>query len=118
MPIFVPDTSVIVPALTDWHPDYALADRAINERLDRGDEMILAAPSVVESYSSLTRMPPPNRLSPRAAMRLLRDGIITNRRVVALGADAYLELLEDAARRGISGGSIYDAVIAACARRG
>ena len=78
--------------------------------------MLLAAHALVETYSVLTRLPAPLRLSSAAAERLIRQGYVQNGEVVALGADGYLRLLAELPASGIAGGRTYDAVIAATAR--
>lgn len=77
---------------------------------------MLAAPSLVESYAVLSRLPPPRRLSPGEGWELLRVSFVERAAaVVALDSVAYRRLLEDAASRGVSGGGIYDAIIIGCA---
>ena len=64
----------------------------------------------------LTRTPPPNRFSPADAVTLIERGILSIATVVALSSEEYVELIRHAARDGVSGGQIYDAVIVATAR--
>jgi predicted nucleic acid-binding protein len=78
--------------------------------------MIIAAPTLVETYSVLTRSPRPLRVRPDAAVAAINESFVANRTVVALDSAAYLALLLRAPADGIFGGRIYDAVIAACAR--
>jgi len=82
---------------------------------DRGP-FVLAAPVLLETYAGLTRLPPPHRLSPDSARRLVR-GNLSGRRTVALDGRGYWTLVEEAAARGIAGGRTYDALIVACAVR-
>ena len=111
----MPDTSCMVPALSTWDPNHERAHRAIGTRRERGERMVVAAAALVETYSSLTRMPPPYRRPPQDVLRAIEHDYVGD--VVALESDEYLALLRDAAQRGIAGGTIYDAVIAACARK-
>lgn len=80
--------------------------------------MIVAAHALVEAYAVLTRLPPPHRLAPGDAHAVLAPSFVAGRRIVALGAAGTAALLRALARQGIAGGQTYDAVIAACARRG
>lgn len=115
MPGFLPDTSCLVAAVAAWHPDHTAAEAEINGRLRRGEPMMLAAAALVEAYSVLTRLPAPFRVAPADAQRLLAGSFLNVGTTVALDARAYGTLLDRAARDGISGGRIYDAVIAASA---
>lgn len=75
--------------------------------------MIVAAPALVEGYAVLTRLPFPHRLSPEDAFALLEANFMRTT-IVALDRNSYRTLLRRATADGISGGRIYDAVIAAC----
>lgn len=79
--------------------------------------MRLAAAALIEAYSVLTRLPAPFRVSPGEAQRLLAGSFLDIGTTIALDGRAYRALLDRAARDGISGGRIYDAVIAASAER-
>jgi hypothetical protein len=100
VPRFLPDTSCIVPAMLPWHDHHRRAAQAINQRLDRGETLIVAAPTLVEAYSVLTRMPPQRRLSPGTALGLLTANFLGERiETIALTAEAYRSLLLNAPAR-------------------
>jgi predicted nucleic acid-binding protein len=105
----------MVAAVCSWHEHHAKALSEIQDRLGRRQQMIVAAPALIETYSVLTRLPAPHRISPADALTLLEANFIRGRKVAALSAASYARLLRDAPGSGISGGRIYDAVIAACA---
>ena len=73
--------------------------------------------TLAETYSVLTRLSVPYRLTPTTAYRLLESTFLARASVFALDAPAHVEVLQEAAEDEISGGRIYDAMIAACARR-
>jgi predicted nucleic acid-binding protein len=79
--------------------------------------MALAAPSIVEAYAVLTRLPSPYRLSPGDAHALLASNFLLGRKMVSLDDLAIRRLLDRLVAEGIAGGQTYDAVIASCARR-
>jgi predicted nucleic acid-binding protein len=108
----------MVAAVCSWHEHHELAANEIGRRLDRRERMIVAAPALVEAYAVLTRLPPPHRISPEAALALLDNNFIQSVTVVALTAKSYGALLRLAPEKGISGGRSYDAVIGACAEKG
>jgi len=109
------DTSVLVAAIQSWHTDHQRALRAVGEAL-RGEAVVLPLHVLVESYSVLTRMPKPFRLSPETAVELL-ERTLGNAEIVELGGDSVFELLRTFPARDISGGGVYDAVIAESAVR-
>lgn len=117
MPRFLPDSSVIVAAVSSWHERREAAVAELDTRLDTGEEMVLAGPSVVESFSVLTRLPAPYRLSANDARALIMTNFVERAEVVALDATQYRSLLDRALALGVAGGQLYDLVIAECARQ-
>ena len=79
--------------------------------------MVVAAPALIEAYSVLTRLPAPHRISPDDALSLLEENFMGVRKISALVAPAYRALLRGAPANALAGGRVYDAVIAACARK-
>lgn len=112
---FLPDTSCIVASVSSWHSDHEATVDEIHRRLSGGEEMVIAAPSLVEAYAVLTRLPAPHRLIPADALRVIEAGFMTNRRVVTLASLDYVRLLRTAPSVEVFGGRTYDAVIAQCA---
>src|SRR5436305_10172290 len=113
---FLPDTSCMVAAVCSWHEHHERAALAIESRLNRRERMVVAAPALIEAYSVLTRLPAPHRLSPADALSLLEANFMRLVNVVALLPEDYRAMLRGAPPADISGGRIYDAIIAACAR--
>jgi len=113
---FLPDTSVIVAAVSSWHVHHLRAIEAIEDRLSRGERMVVAAPALVEAYAVLTRLPPPHRLAPDVALQLVDRNFARSFSGVALDVADYLSLLRAAPALGVAGGRVYDAVVAECAR--
>lgn len=73
-----------------------------------------AAHCLAEVYSVLTGMPGKHRVSPHEALLFLGD--VRERLVTTtLQETEYLAVLEAAASAGVTGGAIYDAIIAHCA---
>jgi predicted nucleic acid-binding protein len=111
------DTSCVVALVCEWHEHHAATTSAVDERLDRGVGLAIAAPVLVEAYSVLTRLPAPYRISPDVALHLLSENFQRKARTVALSADDHWSLLGRAPAAGVHGGRTYDAAIAACARK-
>lgn len=114
MPGFLPDTSCMVPAVCAWHEHHDRAAEEMQRRLNRGEEMLVAAPALIEAYAVLTRLPAPHRLSPADALTLLEANFMSGSKIIALGAKSYRILLRRSPAKGIAGGRTYDAVIVAC----
>ena len=79
--------------------------------------MAVAAPSLVETYAVLTRLPSPHRLAARDAWALVKTNFVDQAVVVALNGAAYAGLLGRLPALQIVGGRTYDSVIAECARQ-
>ncbi len=101
------DTSLVVAAFASWHERHEAARRA----LDGGLRLIEHC--AVETYSVLTRLPPPHRaggtivrdfLSARFPLPLLR-----------MSPRAYRDFVRGLPDRGVTGGATYDALVAATA---
>ena len=106
-----------MPAVCSRHEHHLRAVEAIEDRRSRKERMIVAAAALIEAYSVLTRLPSPHRIAPSDARSLLDANFARGNTIVALSAAGYRALLGAAPEAGIFGGRIYDAVIAACARR-
>jgi predicted nucleic acid-binding protein len=107
--VIAADTSVAVPGALPWHEAHAAVGAVLSE-----DRIALPAHAAVETYSVLTRLPEPHRLPPRVVRDYLRHAF--EPQLLTLDGDVHQRLLERAADAGITGGRIYDAVVAATAR--
>ena len=105
----------MLAAVCAWHAEHQASLREITRRLTRGERLVVATAALVETYSVLTRLPSPHRLSAADALALVEANFMTHVKLVALPARSYASLLRNAPRLGITGGRTYDAVIAQCA---
>jgi len=106
------DTSVLVAAFYGDHHHHAPSLEVLT-RFPKSDASC-AAHSLFEVYSVLTRMPGKHRIGPEQAM-LFVGSIRQALTIVALSADEYGRTLETFAGMGVTGGTIYDALLAGCA---
>ncbi|MFI5183526.1 MAG: PIN domain-containing protein [Vicinamibacteria bacterium] len=102
------DTSVVVAAFASWHEAHASASAALARRPR------IPARVLVESYSVLTRLPPPHRAPAGLVAIFLAERFVGE--PLALPPRSYLRLIQEAAAQGLAGGSIHDALIAATVR--
>lgn len=101
------DTSVVVAGLLVDHAQHELARPLFDSKLS------IPAHVALESYSVLTRLPLPGRISPADAAQLLLRAF--GGRFVALSGAEQEKLLADLPGLGIAGGAVYDALVAATA---
>jgi predicted nucleic acid-binding protein len=106
-PLILIDTSVAVALAVAGHEHHEVTRQAIADR-----RCGLAGHAAFETFSVLTRLPPPNRRTPRAVARLLGYDFPYSRFLSAGGAQ---QLQARLASLGIAGGAVYDALVAAAA---
>jgi toxin FitB len=116
MPGTAVDTSVVVAALLAWHEHHEAAFGCLEQILSSEGAVLLPLPVLVESYSVLTRLPAPNRLSPSDAHALLSNALRARSRLVGLEPENAWSFLASLADNQVAGGVTYDAQIASCAR--
>lgn len=108
-PIALLDTSTAIALMVEDHEAHAATLEAV-----RGRRLGLAGHAWFETYSVLTRLPGDRRRTPHDVSRLLAhnfpaSGFLGETDAAALGAE-----LTDL---GLSGGSVYDALVGAAARQ-
>ncbi|SRR6266550_4582653 len=106
-PDFLVDTSVAVALVVADHEHHLQTVKAMGHR-----RLGLAGHAAFETFSVLTRLPPPARRSPNLVSRLLAENFPENRYLSPQRADELIELL---GKVGIAGGSVYDALVGATA---
>lgn len=100
------DTSVLVPALAERHPNHAICLPLLNS------QSLTCTHSLAESFAVLTAIfKYPNHVVSEALTDLTR--IIA---IQELARDIYLSVLAGARARGVIGGLVYDAIHAEAAR--
>jgi predicted nucleic acid-binding protein len=102
------DTSAAVALVVADHQHHERTIRAL-----RGRKLGLAGHAAFETFSVLTRLPPPLRRSPAAVARLLATSFP---HTTFLGTRAAASLLSELGTAGIAGGGVYDALVGAVAR--
>ena len=107
----------MVAILVDFHPGHQAATAEYRARLGRGETLAVAAHSLAEIFAVLTRSPVPLRVSAERALQAIERAFVGQREVVGLDPIEYLTVLRGADSGGVTGGQIYDALIAACARK-
>jgi hypothetical protein len=98
------DSSVVVAAFASWHEHHVIAQKAMASRPR------LVAHAALESYSVLTRLPPPHRAQPSIVHTFITERFTDP--FLTLSETGYQELLATVAASQILGGPTYDALIA------
>lgn len=102
------DSSVVVAGFATWHEAHERS-RAALARQPR-----LPAHALLESYSVLTRLPPPHRAPAGLVAEFLAGQF--PQPLLLLSERGHRELVALVARSAIAGGATYDALVAFAAR--
>lgn len=103
-PMRAVDSSVALAAILTDDDKHDAAEQALS------DSNRTIAHVTAETYSVLTRLPPPHRLDATTAARLIEARLPSER--VTLDADVHATAVSRLARAQISGGATYDGLIA------
>jgi predicted nucleic acid-binding protein len=106
------DTSVLVASFLDGHEHYERSFAVLADA-DRKNACC-AAHSLAELYATLTRLPGKLGMSVDQALWAL-DSVAERLELISLEAPEYRHAIREAARGGIVGGTIYDALLGRCA---
>lgn len=110
------DANCLVSAALPQHEHHATTVAELQRRRAAGHTFVMASHAVLEAYAVLTRLPPPHRLSAADAADVL-DRNWGGSECTALTGSETWKLVRHEAAAGVSGARIYDAVIAATARK-
>jgi predicted nucleic acid-binding protein len=102
------DTSVAVALVLADHPSHEATRLAVGRR-----RLGLSGHAAFETFSVLTRLPPPARRTPASVVTLLATNFPATRH---LPAETASDLLQRLASSAVSGGAVYDALVGATAK--
>ncbi len=111
------DTSVLVAATVRTHPMHERAIPWLKRGKTNEIQVHVAAHSIAECYSVLTSLPLRPRISPSTAARLIRDNVRSTATIVPLTVLDYITTVDELAEQGLSGGIVYDALVATAAKK-
>jgi predicted nucleic acid-binding protein len=112
------DTSVLVAAMVEAHPRHADAFPWLQKARAGRIGYFVCAHTLAELFSVLSTLPTSPRPSPALARRLIHENVEAAARIVALSRGDYSAVVREVAALGLSGGVVYDALIARAARKG
>jgi len=111
------DTSVVVAAFIAEHEFHAPAEKWLRRARANEFAWCVSSHCLAEIYSTLTRLPLPQRVSTKIAHLLIHDNLIDSAEVISLTETDYFGVVERLALLGISGAIIYDALHVAAAEK-
>ena len=111
------DSSVLVNGLLQSQSDHLRAAQSL-DRVARGEiRGVVSAHGLAETWSALTGTPMQPRPGSAQVRDLIREGILRHFSVVEASRADYESVLDAAAENDSRGGSVYDALHAAMARK-
>ncbi|MBN2234200.1 MAG: PIN domain-containing protein [Opitutales bacterium] len=104
------DTSVLIAALLQQHPQHASAYRHLHSVKVKECEGWITTHGLAELYSTLSALPLKPRLFPADANRIIQHSILPLFTLVSLTTEHYLHALQLTVESNLPSGAIYDAL--------
>jgi predicted nucleic acid-binding protein len=111
------DTSVIIAAIVEPHSLHSIAFPWLKRAKSREFDLFVASHTLAELYAVLTTLPIRPKIAPGVARQLIHNNIEAIARIVSLSASDYRSVIKRMGDLELSGGIIYDALIARAAQR-
>lgn len=111
------DTSVLIAALVQGHPKHERAFPWLSNAKAQKFEFIVASHTLAELYAVLSTLPVKPKISPSIAWRLIHENIEDAAKIISLSPAEYGAVIKSVSDIGLSGGIIYDALIAKVAQK-
>ena len=111
------DTSVLVAAIVEVHPEHNKAFPWLKRAISGEIEIFVSCHTLAEVYAVLTRIPLKPKISPGLASRFIRENILSKAYLIELTGEEYIEVILEMGNLDLSGGVIYDALIAMAGRK-
>lgn len=111
------DTSVIVAAAVQSHPQYSPAIAVLKELVADRHQGYVSGHGLAEVYAVLTRTPFVPRLAPDQVMRSIETLMLSGMERIALTGAEYEAVIRRCAGNGWTGGRVFDAIHVQCAQK-
>jgi len=105
------DTNILVSAMIEAHPNHTISLPWIQRVRNKSISGYISTHSIAELYAVITRLPLPKPLSTQQVHDIIINNLESFHTVDLESAD-YLQVLTDVTHLNITGGGIYDAIIA------
>lgn len=110
------DTSVVVASFVKAHPRHSNCLPWMQQVRNGTIQGVLATHTLAETYAVLTRLPLAPRISPKLAQHLISENL-GKFEVVSLTSSDYQMVVAKMVTLNLTGGAIYDALIAQVAEK-
>jgi predicted nucleic acid-binding protein len=111
------DTSVLIPALVDQLSNHQSAFAVFSSFTAGEHKGYCSTHALAETYSVLTALPLPQKISSVEAELLIRESLIGRLEVVELSTMEYQRAIQNAGDKGLLSGIIYDALHVEAAKK-
>ena len=111
------DTSVLVAAIVECHPDHGRAFPWLKAAKEGTHQLHVCTHTLAEVFAVLSTLPVQPRMGPAVARRLVRESVEGVGTLIELRSGDYRRVLDDMASLGLSGGVVYDALAAQAAKK-
>ncbi len=102
------DTSVLIPAFAESHPNHKECFSLLEKTLNKKMELVTSAHALLEFYSVYSKLPLKTRISPLEIKKIIEENIYPNFKIIILEEKDYKEVILQISSLGLSGGIIYD----------
>lgn len=102
------DTSVLIPAFIESHPNHRICSILIKKIVSDKLKGVTSSHAVLEFYSVLTKLPLKPRVLPNTASDIIETNITPHFRIVSLSESEYSSIIAKGSRYNIAGGGVYD----------
>lgn len=109
------DSSALIAAFVESHPRHNEARTWLSRAKRNEIEYYVAGHSLFEVYSVLTSAPFQPRITPKIAQNLLKENVEDYAKVITINKSDHQKVIKKLAQQNLSGGIVYDAIIAECA---
>lgn len=111
----LPDTSVLFPALWKEHENHESAVRWLEAVRRQACSFVLSSHSVVELFSVMTRHPATRHIASHEVWQVIETTLLPDVTLVPLAPEQIVAKLRWCGANGLSGGILYDAIVAVAA---
>lgn len=109
------DSSVLIAAFVESHPDHESALSFLLKAKNKEFEFFVSAHTILEVYSVLTSAPFQPKISTVIAKKLIENNIKAFARIIYLSDTDYFHIVDKMCDSGFKGGIVYDAIVVECA---
>jgi predicted nucleic acid-binding protein len=108
---YIFDTSVLIAAVLESHPKHSDCFTWLKKVKNGQINAAISSHTLMEIYAVLTALPVIPKISPGLSLRIIRQNIINNFKIITYSYKDYESVLIKLSSQGVTGGSSYDGLI-------